>query len=229
MSSISFYKISSTNKRYRVPWSADEVKRLVDAISMERAATTVGKINWREVAKRVGTRDRVQCYQRYTYINHPGKSGTSRCLWSIDETVQLLKWYADHGRNWSMYSTCFPGRTPAEVKGKFLSLQRALMSKNSDVWRLDEYAPYRELLQESLYRASHKRRRLTEYIGADSCRQLWLVQAFKHNRKPFNPWSLDRNILTFPLSSKDSARRCSGSKKRREGRFLGHLAWCKTF
>lgn len=229
MSSVNFYRISNISKRHRVPWGADEIKRLADAVSIERATTTVGKINWREVAKRVGTRDRVQCYQRYTYIDHPGKTGTSRRLWSVEETVQLLKWYANYGSNWRMYLACLPERTPAEIKGKFLSLQRALMSKNSDVWRLDEYAPYRELLQESLCRVPYKRRSLTGYVGAHSYRQLWLVQAFKHNRRPFNSWSLDRNALTFPLSSEDFARRCSGSRKRREGRYFCCLTRCKTF
>lgn len=206
MSSIDSYRASS--KRHRTPWGIDEIKRLADAVAAEKAANADGAINWQVIAKRVGTRNRVQCYQRYKYVDAASKCGIPRHSWSVDEAIQLLKWHVTYGNSWRMYSACLPGRTQAEIKGKFLSLQRSLVSKNSDVWRIDEYAPYREHLRRSLCRVPCKRRRknLEICVGPSSERQLQLIWMLRHGQRAISSSSLDRNTLTFPLASKDPSR-----------------------
>lgn len=216
MSSISCYKaVSSTCRR---SWNINEIQRLTDAVAIEKAANANDKIDWRIVARRVGTRDRVQCYQRYRYVDSAGKRGTQRHSWSVDEAIQLLKCHVVYGNNWSMYLEYIPGRTLTEIKCKFLSLQRSLVSKNSDIWRIDEYAPYREHLRKSLYlipykqKQKQKRKSLESCISCSSERQLQLIWALRHSQKTFMPNSFDRNISTYPLSSKDASRR-----RRRKG------------
>ena len=225
MPSIDFYR--TPTRRHRTPWHADEIKRLLDAVAMERNAHADSMIDWRLISKRVGTRDRVQCYQRYTNIDRAGKTNTKRRSWTIDETIRLLKWHVSCGHNWSTYSSVLPKRTPAEIKGKFLSLQRAVMSKNSDVWRIDEYAPYREYLRESLCRTPRRRQTLAMCIGASQYRQLQLIWTFKRTPGPFvSP--PDRNISTFPLLSNDYAGRRGSSKRYRGRRLIERAVRFKT-
>eukprot|EP01035_Chromulina_nebulosa_P018766 gene18766-24533_t len=91
-------------------WTTEEDNRLREAISL------YGELNWRVIANFVGTRDNVQCLQRWQKVIRPG---LVKGQWS-DEEDTLLTYLVSLGfKNWGKLASHMPGRTSKQCRERW--------------------------------------------------------------------------------------------------------------
>ena len=91
-------------------WTAEEDQRLKEALEKP------GPITWRKVAIEVGTRDHVQCLQRWQKVLRPG---LVKGQWSPEEDSRLLYLVSLNFKNWGKLCQHMPGRTSKQCRERW--------------------------------------------------------------------------------------------------------------
>lgn len=114
----------------RGSWTAEENQLLRDAIARFPKGSPV---QWRQVALHVGSRNRIQCRQRFKMVLEPG---TAKGQWHLAEDQQLCSAVAGEQQrvaagccsgghhvpstwNWDLISAAVPGRCKMQVKDRW--------------------------------------------------------------------------------------------------------------
>ncbi|KAJ6510038.1 hypothetical protein C8R47DRAFT_1096550 [Mycena vitilis] len=108
----------------RGPWTADEDKRLVAAVS------GYGKAAWSEVASVMPGRTNEQCRDRWTSTLDPAKISKTAEEWGEEKEKALLEAVATHGRKWKLISAQL-GRTAASCRIRYDALKEQDVEPNS--------------------------------------------------------------------------------------------------
>ncbi|KAJ7667769.1 hypothetical protein DFH06DRAFT_1322340 [Mycena polygramma] len=108
----------------RGPWTPEEDKRLVAAVS------GYGKAAWSEVASVMPGRTNEQCRDRWTSTLDPAKISKTAEEWGEEKEKALLEAVATHGRKWKLISAQI-GRTAASCRIHYDALKEQDVEPNS--------------------------------------------------------------------------------------------------
>eukprot|EP00904_Undaria_pinnatifida_P009906 jgi/Undpi1/6045/HiC_scaffold_2.g01319.m1 len=104
--SISGRKSSKPPRR----WQASEDRRLAESVKLH------GEANWKAIASKVGSRNHVQCLQRWKKVLRPG---LVKGQWSSKEDSVLMKLATSGYKNWGVLSNHMPGRTSKQCRERW--------------------------------------------------------------------------------------------------------------
>ncbi|CAM9968857.1 unnamed protein product, partial [Phaeothamnion confervicola] len=91
-------------------WMPDEDERLATAVRDH------GEVNWKSIARLVGTKDHTQCLQRWKRVLHPGlKKGR----WMSTEDARLVALVSQGFKNWVDLAKQMPGRTSKQCRERW--------------------------------------------------------------------------------------------------------------
>ena len=81
-----------------------------------------GACHWKTIAKNMVNRTARQCRDRYAnYLSHPNIMPN----WTEEEDQKLLTLYNEYGPVWVKMPDYFHGRTAANIRNRFLKIQRS--------------------------------------------------------------------------------------------------------
>ncbi|KAI9138139.1 Homeodomain-like protein, partial [Paraphysoderma sedebokerense] len=110
-------------------WSKDEDCLLVSAIRR------YGKSDWDSISKEVGSRNKVQCKNRWLYtLTYNPRRGQ----WSSTEDELLIKGVKTHCRNWTLIAKEIKGRTNEQVRLRWRKLSSPESTWMSKPWTAQE-------------------------------------------------------------------------------------------
>jgi hypothetical protein len=98
------------------PWTADEDKKLLQAIEM------YGQDNWSAVAEFVGSRTKSQCSQRWTRNLNPNLSKETRTEEEDEKLLQLVEKYGN--KNWAKIAQQMGNRSDVQCRYHYNQLQK---------------------------------------------------------------------------------------------------------
>eukprot|EP00752_Nemacystus_decipiens_P011228 g9978.t1 len=91
-------------------WQPHEDKLLTAAVHQ------CGEANWKSIASKVGTRNHVQCLQRWKKVLRPG---LVKGQWDAEEDAALMKLATAPFKNWGTLSTQMSGRTSKQCRERW--------------------------------------------------------------------------------------------------------------
>ncbi|CAM9720704.1 unnamed protein product [Choristocarpus tenellus] len=91
-------------------WDSQEDRRLTMAVQRH------GEANWKAIALHVGSRNHVQCLQRWKKVLCPG---LIKGQWSADEDAVLMKLAVAGYKNWGQLAIHMPGRTSKQCRERW--------------------------------------------------------------------------------------------------------------
>jgi len=91
-------------------WSKEEDERLRLAVADR------GESNWKEIAKLVGSRNHVQCLQRWKKVLTPG---LVKGQWSAQEDTRLVMLVSKGFKNWGQLASQMQGRTSKQCRERW--------------------------------------------------------------------------------------------------------------
>lgn len=113
-------------------WTEIEDQMLTDAVeAVSKKMDQNDSRFWRAVQKQVGSRDSLQCRQRWT------QSLCTKALrrpWTTEETVKLLDLVDQYGNVWSKIQLHYPDRTARQLSAKW----HAIMKSGSSIYAISK-------------------------------------------------------------------------------------------
>ncbi len=102
--------IAATRRQKPSFWTKEEDELLRVAVK------ECNESNWKEIAARVGTRNHMQCLQRWMKVLTPG---LVKGQWSAEEDAQLVSLIAKGYKNWGELASHIPGRTSKQCRERW--------------------------------------------------------------------------------------------------------------
>ena len=98
-----------------------------------------GACHWKSIAKNMVNRSARQCRDRYAnYLSHPNVMPN----WTDEEDQKLLSLYHEFGPVWVKMPDYFNGRTAANIRNRFLKIQRSKRKKLTNaVYTMHPFSP----------------------------------------------------------------------------------------
>lgn len=109
-------------ERKKKPGAQPKFNEMDDKL-LKRLVKKHGVHNWTVIANKFNYKSPKQCRDRW---NNYLKPDFVHKKWSEEEDVLLLQKYNKFGPNWSQIQTFFPNRSPANVRNRYLKIQRVL-------------------------------------------------------------------------------------------------------
>ena len=88
-------------------WTKEEDQKLRDAVKECKES------NWKLIANKVGSRNHMQCLQRWMKVLAPG---LIKGPWTKTEDMQLIKLVKEGHKNWGSLALKIPGRTSKQCR-----------------------------------------------------------------------------------------------------------------
>ncbi|KAF1313523.1 Myb-like dna-binding protein, partial [Globisporangium splendens] len=118
---------NSTDKRSQTVWRKQYWTDAEDA-KLRALVQQHGHSQWATIAAHFPNRDRKRCRERF--VNHVDPQ-LKQNEWKRHEDEQLIELHQQLGNHWASIAQKLPGRSPEDVKNRFLSLAAREMAKTS--------------------------------------------------------------------------------------------------
>jgi len=116
--------IAAGKRKAPQKWSKEEDDRLRSAVTRIKASGS-GKL-WKEVSEAVGTRNHMQCLQRWMKVLAPG---LTKGHWSREEDEKLIALMSKKFKNWGDLAHEMPGRTSKQCRERWMHALDPSISK----------------------------------------------------------------------------------------------------
>ena len=102
-------------KKTRVKFTKEDDEKLTLMVE-EWENEHTGKINWNQVADKMGNKTAKQCRDRYTSYLKPGITNAE---WTVEEDNLLIQKMWEFGNRWTTIASFFPNRGVNNVKNRW--------------------------------------------------------------------------------------------------------------